>query len=156
MNARRTRYGKPREPMPLASAPSAASASSASVASPRRRLPDTRAGVTFTIRLAGISYHFTAGRFPDGTCGELFSHARDADPTMAGLLDSLAIVISLALQHGTPLAVIAAKLKSQRFPPAGPTGDAARPLASSIVDALAHRLEREFLPPPADSAGAAS
>jgi ribonucleoside-diphosphate reductase alpha chain len=65
--------------------------------------------------------------------------------TVAGLMDSLAICMSLALQHGVPLQVMADKLSHMRFEPSGFTGNPEIPMAKSIVDYLVRWLGSKFL-----------
>lgn len=107
----------------------------------REKLPDTRPGRVGTIRLGETRLYVVVGTYEDGRPGELFCHVR-GDPTLGGMADALAIVVSIALQYGVPLAAITGKLRHQRFPPDGPTGDGS--IASSPVDALAALLKRWF------------
>jgi Predicted RNA-binding protein (consists of S1 domain and a Zn-ribbon domain) len=65
--------------------------------------------------------------------------------TVAGLMDSLAICMSLALQHGVPLQVMADKLSHMRFEPSGFTGNPEIPMAKSIVDYVVRWLSAKFL-----------
>jgi len=55
---------------------------------------------------------------------------------MRGLLDTIGIQTSLALQHGIPLRTICQKLSHTKFEPAGRTRNAAPELStcSSIID----------------------
>ncbi len=67
----------------------------------RQILPQRRACETFPIRFWNQQFYVTVGFYSDGTPGEVFigqdvqATARDA-----------AVVLSLALQHGTPLETI--------------------------------------------------
>ncbi len=65
--------------------------------------------------------------------------------TVSGLMDSLAICMSLALQHGVPLHVMADKLSHMRFDPSGFTGNPDIPMAKSIVDYVVRWLGAQFL-----------
>jgi ribonucleoside-diphosphate reductase alpha chain len=60
-------------------------------------------------------------------------------------MDSLAICMSLALQHGVPLSTLANKLSHMRFDPSGFTGNPEIPNAKSIVDYLVRWLSAKFL-----------
>jgi hypothetical protein len=63
---------------------------------------------------------------------------------IAGLMDSFATAISLALQHGVPLNVLIDKFKGTRFEPSGFTGNQEIPLATSIMDYLFRWLAIRF------------
>lgn len=122
----------------------------------RLRLPDERDGVTRVLRLhapgqngapAEVSCYVTVGLYPDGAPGELFIHVDREGSTLSGFADALAMAISIGLQYGVPLAAYTGKLRRTRFEPAGSTGDAAHPFASSLLDYIAGWLERRFSPP---------
>jgi len=63
---------------------------------------------------------------------------------IAGLMDSFATSISLALQHGVPLTVLIEKFKGTRFEPSGFTGNQEIPIATSIMDYLFRWLNIRF------------
>ena len=63
---------------------------------------------------------------------------------IAGLMDSFATSISLALQHGVPLHVLIDKFKGTRFEPSGFTGNQEIPIATSIMDYLFRWLAIRF------------
>jgi hypothetical protein len=132
----------------------------------RHRLPDERHGTTrrFALRhpprphdcpSCGSRFeepgqearcYFTANRYPDGRCGEVFL-VTDATGSMArGALDAVAMVISVALQFGIPLHVFLDKLAGTRFGVGGRTGDAQIPVCSSVLDLLARWMRAEFYP----------
>ena len=64
---------------------------------------------------------------------------------IAGLMDSFATAISLALQHGVPLTILCDKFKGTRFEPSGFTGNQEIPIATSIMDYLFRWLSMRFL-----------
>lgn len=75
----------------------------------RAILPARRECETFCIAFAGEKYHVTVGFYPDGSVGEIFIN-RVKDKMAARLGEQLdavcrdsAILLSLALQHGTSL-----------------------------------------------------
>lgn len=105
------------------------------------RLQHTQGGFTETIR-----FYITVGLHPDGRPGEVFIKADRQGSFASGILDSLGIMISLALQHGVPLATVIEKMKGSRFPPASFTGDSDVPNCTSVLDLLARWLELRFLP----------
>lgn len=129
------------------------------MAKPLRRgekeaMPGDRRGVNHDIRIAGESLNITVGFYPDGRVGEVFAYSRQQGTHEHGLWDALTLVISLALQYGTPLAAICEKLRYQNFPPQGMTRNPEIPAAASPVDYLAAYLpglERRVQQPIADT-----
>lgn len=114
----------------------------------RRRLPTTRTSVTHKFQLGGPEHkgYVTVGLYEDRSPGEVFIRMAKTGSTIAGLLDSLAIVVSMALQHGVPLDSICTKLAYQQFEPAGHTGPEFK-FASSVVDYVARWLQARFVNP---------
>jgi ribonucleoside-diphosphate reductase alpha chain len=106
----------------------------------RRQLPAERSATTYAIRVGSVPLYATVGWDEDGRPGEVFLRVAKAGSTLAGLLDALAVTASLALQYGAPVDDLLRHWRGTRFEPAGPTGDPAMPMASSLVDALAQRL----------------
>ncbi len=53
---------------------------------------------------------------------------------------TLAISVSLGVQHGVPLSDYTSRLTGTRFEPAGFTGDLRLPQATSVVDCIFGRL----------------
>lgn len=113
----------------------------------RRRLPDTRTSLTHKFSVGGHEGYVTVGLYDDGKPAELFIRMAKEGSTLGGLMDALGASLSLALQHGIPLAVFTDKLKHTRFEPMGFTGNSAIPQAQSIVDYLARWLESRFISP---------
>ncbi len=69
----------------------------------RRRLPDRRGAVTFTLRWQGSRFEVSLGHFEDGTAAEVFISATKTGSDVQSLGRDAAIILSLALQHGVPL-----------------------------------------------------
>jgi ribonucleoside-diphosphate reductase alpha chain len=111
----------------------------------RRRLPDEREAITHHFRIADHDGYITVGKYEDGSPGEVFMKMAKQGSTVSGLMDSLAICMSLALQYGVPLQVLADKLSHMRFDPSGYTGNPDIPLAKSIVDYVVRWLSSKFL-----------
>ena len=65
--------------------------------------------------------------------------------TVNGLMDSLGLAMSMALQHGVPLKDLVRKLAHLRFEPAGATNNPKVRFAKSIPDYVARWLALEFL-----------
>jgi ribonucleoside-diphosphate reductase alpha chain len=110
----------------------------------RRRLPDERRSLTHKFRVGEQEGYLTVGLFEDGSPGEVFITISKEGSTIRGLMDSLAVMTSLALQYGVPIENLAAKFKGVRFEPYGFTSNPDIPQASSIVDYLFRWLELKF------------
>lgn len=113
----------------------------------RRRLPDERQSITRKFEIAGHDLYLTVGLYDDGTPGETFWKSSKEGSTLAGLLDTIGVLFSLALQHGVPLRAITNKLAYTRFEPAGFTGIPGVQYATSPVDAVVRWMAGKFLPP---------
>jgi ribonucleoside-diphosphate reductase alpha chain len=83
--------------------------------------------------------------FDDGTPGDIFVDIAKDGTTMAGLMNSLMIAVSMGLQYGVPPAVYVSKLSHMRFEPSGPTNDADIRTAKSIVDYIFRWFGKKFL-----------
>jgi ribonucleoside-diphosphate reductase alpha chain len=112
----------------------------------RRRLPDERRAITHKFSIAGHEGYLTVGMYEDGQPGELFITMAKEGSTVSGLMDSFATAVSLALQYGVPLKVLADKFSHTRFEPAGFTNNPELPIAKSITDYIFRWLSLKFLP----------
>jgi ribonucleoside-diphosphate reductase alpha chain len=82
-----------------------------------------------------------------------------AGSTIAGLMDSFGIAISMALQYGVPLKVLCDKFSHTRFEPSGWSTVQQIGYAKSLMDYLFRWLALRFLPavsPPEKGAGTSS
>ncbi len=111
----------------------------------RERLPDERKAVTHHFQVGGHDGYVTVGLYPDGRPGEIFFRVTKEGSTVNGLMDSLGISMSMALQHGVPLKDLVRKLAHLRFEPSGPTNNPKIRFAKSIPDYVARWLADEFL-----------
>ncbi|RMH41022.1 MAG: vitamin B12-dependent ribonucleotide reductase [Deltaproteobacteria bacterium] len=111
----------------------------------RHKLSDERRSLTHKFSIAGHDGYVTVGLYDDGTPGEIFVRMAKEGSVIAGLMDSFATAVSLALQHGVPLKLLAEKFKGTRFEPAGFTGNQEIPIATSIMDYLFRWLSLRFL-----------
>ncbi|MGA7860787.1 MAG: vitamin B12-dependent ribonucleotide reductase [Thermoplasmata archaeon] len=111
----------------------------------RERLPDERDAITHHFSVGGHDGYVTVGLYPDGRPGELFFRVTKEGSTVNGLMDSLGISMSMALQHGVPLKDLVRKLAHLRFEPAGATNNPKIRFAKSIPDYVARWLAIEFL-----------
>nr|HEX4315533.1 vitamin B12-dependent ribonucleotide reductase [Kofleriaceae bacterium] len=110
----------------------------------RYKLPDERASFTHKFSIGGHEGYITVGMYEDGSPGEIFVRMAKEGSVIAGLMDSFATSISLALQHGVPLHILIEKFKGTRFEPAGFTGNQEIPIATSIMDYLFRWLALRF------------
>jgi len=111
----------------------------------RRRLPDERRAITHHFSIAGQEGYLTVGVYDDGLPGEIFVRMAKEGSTISGLMDSIATVVSLALQHGVPLEVLCAKFSHTRFEPSGWSRNPKIGYATSLMDYLFRWTELKFL-----------
>ena len=111
----------------------------------RRRLPDDRQAFTHKFSISGLEGYLTVGLYEDGKPGEIFLVVAKEGSTLSGLMDAFATSISIALQHGVPLATLIKKFTYMRFEPSGFTTNKAIPMAQSIVDYVFRWLALKFL-----------
>ncbi len=111
----------------------------------RHRLPAERASVTHKFVIADHEGYITVGLYPNGSPGEIFLRMTKEGSAVAGLLDSFAMAVSLALQHGVPVRLLAEQFAETRFEPAGLTANEQIPYALSIMDYLFRWIEVRFL-----------
>lgn len=100
----------------------------------RKRLPATREGVTHHFQIGEEDGYINVGLYEDGTPGEVFLCMAKEGSTISGLLDTIGVLISVALQYGVPLDSLCKKLENTQFEPSGPTKNKEIPLAKSIPD----------------------
>lgn len=111
----------------------------------RKRLPNERTSITHKFGIAGHEGYLTVGQYDDGTPGELFIRMSKAGSAINGLMDSLALAVSLALQYGVPLEVLVEKFSHTRFEPAGFTSNQNIPTATSLTDYVFRWLASKYL-----------
>ena len=111
----------------------------------RRHLPDERQSITHKFRVGEQEGYLTVGLYDEGTPGEIFVNISKEGSTIRGLMDSVAVLTSVALQYGVPLQNLSSKFRGVHFEPAGLTGNPAIPTASSLVDYIFRWMELRFL-----------
>lgn len=136
---------------PLSAVGSATAAASPVVGPPsagpqRRKLPVSRQAKISKFTVGGLEGYLTVGLYDDGTPGEVFIKTSKQGSTLEGVMDGLAIVMSLGLQHGVPLETYVQKFMHTKFDPAGLTEDPELRMASSVLDYIARRLACDHLP----------
>lgn len=113
----------------------------------RRRLPATRSSETHGFSVAGHEGYITYSTYEEGNLAEVFIRMSKQGSTLSGLLDAFAISISMSLQHGVPLSLLARKFAFMRFEPAGYTSNPDIQVATSITDYIFRYLSLRFLSP---------
>jgi len=111
----------------------------------RKRLPKSRPSQTTSFRVADAEGYLLAGSYPDDGLGEIFLKVSKQGSTLSGVMDALAISISLGLQYGVPLEAYVAKFMNMRFEPSGMTDDEDIRFATSLVDYVFRRLAIDYL-----------
>ncbi len=111
----------------------------------RRHLPDERRSLTHKFRVGEQEGYVTVGLYEEGQPGEIFVNISKEGSTIRGLMDSVAVMTSVALQYGVPLGNLVSKFRGVHFEPAGLTGNPQIPVASSLVDYIFRWLELRFL-----------
>jgi len=111
----------------------------------RRRLPDDRTEVGRKFKVGEYEGYIHVGLFDDGTPGDIFVDIAKEGTTLAGLMNSFMISVSLGLQYGVPLDVYVSKFSHMRFEPSGMTNDADIRVAKSIVDYIFRWMGKKFL-----------
>jgi len=111
----------------------------------RRRLPDDRIEVGRKFKVGEYEGYIHVGLFDDGTPGDIFVDIAKEGTTLAGLMNSFMISVSLGLQYGVPLEVYVSKFSHMRFEPSGMTNDADIRVAKSIVDYIFRWMGKKFL-----------
>jgi ribonucleoside-diphosphate reductase alpha chain len=111
----------------------------------RKRLPDDRVEVGRKFKVGDYEGYIHVGLFEDGTPGDIFVDIAKEGTTLAGLMNSFMISVSLGLQYGVPLEVYVSKFAHMRFEPSGMTNDADIRVAKSIVDYIFRWMGKRFL-----------
>ena len=112
----------------------------------RKRLPAERKSLTHKFRVGNQEGYITVGLFEDGTPGEIFISIAKEGSTLSGLMDALALSVSISIQYGVPLKVLVSKFIHSRFEPSGWTDNPQIQVAKSIVDYIFRWLALKFLP----------
>src|SRR5512132_3813512 len=111
----------------------------------RRRLPDDREEIGRKFRVGDYEGYIHVGLYEDGTPGDIFVDIAKDGTTIAGLMNSLCIAVSMGLQYGVPPEVYVSKMTHMRFEPSGMTNDADIRVAKSIVDYVFRWFGKKFL-----------
>jgi ribonucleoside-diphosphate reductase alpha chain len=131
---------------PGADATVTAAATVPAVATPvRRRLPASRHAVCHKFDIAGHEGYLHVGFYEDGSAGEIFIKMAKEGSTVSGLMDTIGVLTSMALQFGVPLEVLVQKFSHVRFEPSGFTKNPDIPIAKSLIDYIFRFMGSQFL-----------
>lgn len=111
----------------------------------RRKLPIERQAIAHKFSIVGHDGYIHVGMYEDGQPGEIFITMNKEGTMISGIMDSLALALSMNFQYGVPLEVICEKLINTRFEPMGMTLNKEVPFAKSIMDYLGRWLALKFL-----------
>jgi ribonucleoside-diphosphate reductase alpha chain len=112
----------------------------------RRKMPKERESITHKFSIAGHEGYITAGKYEDGSVGEIFlTDIGKEGSTLRGMMNAFATSISIALQYGVPLETLVRKFAYMRFDPEGATGNPEVPFAKSMPDYIMRWLASRFL-----------
>ena len=108
-------------------------------------MPDERQAVTHKFVVGSTEGYLTVGLFEDGSPGELFVTMSKEGSTLSGVMDCFATSISIGLQYGVPLKVLASKFIHTRFEPSGITNNKDVKFAKSIMDYIFRWMSLRFI-----------
>src|SRR5208282_771146 len=111
----------------------------------REKMPVERASVTHKFSVGGHEGYITVGMYEDNRPGELFIKMAKEGSTLSGVMDGLALTVSLGLQYGVPLKVFVDKLVNTRFEPSGISANPNIRFATSVLDYIARWLGGRFI-----------
>src|SRR6476646_5791576 len=112
----------------------------------RKKMPRERESITHKFNVGGHEGYITAGKYEDGTVGEIFlTDIGKEGSTMRGLLTAYATAISLGLQYGVPLETFVQKFSYMRFEPEGMTQNPEIPFAKSLPDYIMRWVASRFI-----------
>jgi ribonucleoside-diphosphate reductase alpha chain len=132
------------DPRPGAAAPHEPEDMNAPPRAVRHKLQEERASITHKFNIGGHEGYITVGLYPNGEPGELFITMAKEGSTVSGLMDSFALAVSIALQHGVPLRLFCEKFAHTRFEPSGWSGNPDIGYAKSIMDYIFRWLQLRF------------
>ena len=115
-------------------------------ASARRKPPRQRIARTSVVHIGEeqLKIYLTVGCYDDGTPCEVFLKTSKSGTTLQGAFDTVAIMISHALQFGMPLSKVCSALNDIRFVPMGMTDDPDVPRCNSVSDYVAKKLAHDY------------
>ena len=111
----------------------------------RKKMPRERESITHKFSIGMQEGYITAGKYEDGTVGEIFlTDIGKEGSTIKGLMNAFATAISIGLQYGVPLEDFVDKFSYMRFEPEGITRNPEIPFAKSLPDYIMRWLASRF------------
>ncbi len=124
----------------------AAAAEAADPTPVRRKMPRERESITHKFSIAGHEGYITAGKYEDGSVGEIFlTDIGKEGSTIKGMMNAFATAVSIGLQYGVPLETFVKKFSYMRFEPEGITGNPEIPFAKSMPDYIMRWVASRFI-----------
>ena len=112
----------------------------------RNKMPRERESITHKFSIGMHEGYITAGKYPDGSVGEIFlTDIGKEGSTIKGLMNAFATAISIGLQYGVPLEDFVKKFSYMRFEPEGITRNPEIPFAKSMPDYIMRWLASRFI-----------
>ncbi len=112
----------------------------------RRKMPSERESITHKFSIAGHEGYITAGKYEDGSLGEIFlTDIGKEGSTIKGMMNAFATAVSIGLQYGVPLETLVKKFSYMRFEPEGITGNPEIPFAKSMPDYIMRWVASRFI-----------
>jgi ribonucleoside-diphosphate reductase alpha chain len=112
----------------------------------KNSLPDDVYSITHKFSVGGHEGYLIVSEYPDQHYpGAINIKMSKQGSTMSGLMDTVSILVSMALQHEVPLEDMVEKLTYTRFEPAGWTNNSDIREATSIMDYIFQWLKIKYL-----------
>lgn len=112
----------------------------------RRSLKAKRYGYTRKLRVSNHKFYMRTGEYEDGTLGEIFLDSNREGAFAKGVLNSLAIAVSIGLQYGVPLGEYVDAFTFSRFEPNGHIeGHERLKVATSLLDVVFRDVAIHYL-----------
>lgn len=112
----------------------------------REDLPARRRCVSQKVKIGKQTVHYSIGLYPDGRPGELWIEVAKAGAALRGWAGEAGMMMSIALQHGTPLHTVLDLFIGTRNDPCGPVvGHDRITQCTSIMDLIARDMAITFL-----------
>ena len=109
-------------------------------------MPRERESITHKFSIAGHEGYITAGKYEDGSVGEIFlTDIGKEGSTLRGMMNAFATAVSIGLQYGVPLEIFVKKFAYMRFDPEGITKNPEIPFAKSMPDYIMRWLASRFI-----------
>lgn len=121
---------------------------------PEQKLPKKRRGVTYEQVVVSKSYgrfklYIRFGFYEDGRLGEVFIDAAKHGSELRSMINSWAILFSIALQHGVPPEKLVLSFLGSKYEPCGKVEGSAVHVVecSSVPDLVCQVIQTEVLDP---------